>query len=121
MTYLAMDNFEFAMTGYGLAPLVKALECLDMKYSTIEGWRNDNGVLHLYWSLTLDLPNQLIIPVKPSSMAAMIEAWLQAQTYPREPDHDGHNSKGWKLATHKGTGLWSLAFTVQPVWAMHGK
>jgi hypothetical protein len=121
MTHLAMDNFEFTMTGYGMVALIKALECVDMRYSKVEGWKKTGNELCMFWAANGETTNQLIIPVKPSSMVAMIEAWLQAQTYPPEPDHDGSNSKGWKITTKRDAKPWSFAFTIEPCWAMHGK
>lgn len=50
--------------------------------------------------------------------------WLAEVKYPKEPDHDGDNERGWRLRTdeqgHSGEDLYSIA-VVAPVWIMYGK
>lgn len=50
--------------------------------------------------------------------------WLAETDYPKEPDHDGDNGKGWKV--HLGqwgrvTDDWHSFVGVLPEWAMYGK
>lgn len=51
--------------------------------------------------------------------------WLEgAAVYGGEPDHDGDNSKGWRVwneAWGHVDNQWQACLAIQPVWAMHGK
>lgn len=56
--------------------------------------------------------------------AEFARRWLADTEYPKQPDHDGDNSKGWRVYNeawgHIGN-YWSAIIAVQPTWAMHGK
>lgn len=51
--------------------------------------------------------------------------WLQKAEYPREPDHDGDNKKGWLLRTDGWGQVEGLDYhyfvSVEPTWIMFGK
>jgi hypothetical protein len=74
-----------------------------------------------------DAKDMVAFPVAlPMSTCAEITFnWLQAATYPREPDHDGDNEKGWRCYTGDWgqiDGLSHGAFlAVEPFWIMFGK
>lgn len=64
-------------------------------------------------------------PLNAERCADVAFDWLSAQTYPRQPDHDGDNDKGWLLSTGAwgqvdGHGYHSF-MSVKPCWIMFGK
>jgi len=126
MTYLAMDNFKFIMTGYGSVAMNAALSCLAFKYPKIAAWEKGTDAsgdyLWFLWSPDSNPASQeLIVPISPTSMCPLIEAWLAGAKYPSEPDHDGSNSRGWRISTEGRAGNWQRAFCIRPEWAEHGK
>lgn len=126
MTHLAMDNFEFTMTGYGSVPLKAALACVGYAHSKISGYSagfdGDQPYIWFSWTeVARPLTNSLPVDLHPVDLLGIIEIWLQDQKYPREPDHDGSNSKGWRITTAGKDGEWHRAFKVTPEWAWHGK
>lgn len=57
-------------------------------------------------------------------MANWVEMWLANEAnYPKEPDHDGSNTKGWRVYVN----AWGVIpdygsfVAVEPHWIMHGK
>jgi hypothetical protein len=61
----------------------------------------------------------------PDRCADMAWDWLQKSEYPRQPDHDGDNKKGWLLRTDgwgevDGFG-YQYFIAVEPMWIMFGK
>lgn len=51
--------------------------------------------------------------------------WLQVASYPKEPDHDGHNRKGW-FCTNDGRGViehygYRAMLAIEPHWVEFGK
>lgn len=56
--------------------------------------------------------------------ADIAQRWLSEQDFGREPDHDGHNQKGWRVVT----GNWGhvcgdryAICAILPWWAAYGK
>jgi hypothetical protein len=118
-----MDNFHFDMTSRGADALKKALQLFDPQVRRMTGYSTSGNKLVLYWG---DSPQatKLPFPMTLEQAADFAVGWLAHADYGREPDHDGSNSKGWRL--HCDT--WGIvdgdhyAFAaIQPVWAMHGK
>ncbi len=67
-----------------------------------------------------------------SSIADQCYAWLKNAEYPEEPDHDGSNSRGWRITNsvhkiaHEGhnqyaPGGFYVVFTIYPTWIEYGK
>jgi len=66
------------------------------------------------------------LPFKLDYIAAAdwAERWLAEQDYGPEPDHDGSNSKGWRVYNEDWGHVDGCGYSfcaVQPDWAMHGK
>ncbi len=63
----------------------------------------------------------------PEFIASHIEIWLNDQMleYPPEPDHDGHNSRGWYMYTegwgHIEPYHYPAFLAIEPHWIMYGK
>ena len=61
----------------------------------------------------------------PDTSAILVKQWLDdVAVYPEEPDHDGSNSKGWRLFNEK----WgkvndedAAICAIEPEWLWHGK
>jgi len=56
---------------------------------------------------------------------AFVRGWLAHKAdYGPEPDHDGHNKRGWRIFTenwgHVAGHVYAIV-GVQPAWAMYGK
>ncbi|MEY8801939.1 hypothetical protein AB9K35_16645 [Leisingera sp. XS_AS12] len=65
------------------------------------------------------------VPLEADRCAEIAFDWLQAQTYPAQPDHDGDNKEGWLLWNDgwgqvDGHGYHSFC-AVRPTWIMFGK
>lgn len=67
---------------------------------------------------------QFLAPVGYEAAASAVKAWLDAQDYANEPDHDGDNSRGWRIYNeewgHIGTYRGAIC-AIEPAWLMHGK
>lgn len=77
----------------------------------------------LYWTFSdnmIPFPG----PLDAEQVESMIRAWLAEAPYGLEPDHDGHNTKGWRVYNeawgHVNT-EWQAFVAIEPVWLMHGK
>ena len=76
----------------------------------------------------------LIAPLDDAdAIALQVQSWLKTVEYGRQPDHDGDNSKGFRLLGAKGPAMypadswrscdWDFysVLTVQPKWIEYGK
>lgn len=55
---------------------------------------------------------------------SFVQGWLQNAEYGRQPDHDGSNSKGWRVYNEAWGHVsddWAAFVAIEPVWALHGK
>lgn len=84
--------------------------------------------LAFFWSTPKGEINDAAHPfiVKPSNLtlALMIDAWLTETEFPQQPDHDGSNSRGWRIYNETWghvEGSFYGCFAVEPRWQMHGK
>ena len=124
-----MDNFQVKVVSYGDDHLEAAI-CLCL---------NENDRVQA-WSINEDAPWQLCLfgwvsdsdkekvtrlpsPMDRKTIIAFVKGWLREQSYLKEPDHDGSNSKGFTVTNGAKDGWAShgLVLTVEPCWAMHGK
>lgn len=80
----------------------------------------------LFWS-DFDGKNymqRLPAPMTATETVPFVKAWLGSANYGHEPDHDGDNTKGWRVYNESWghIGQWHSAFAaIEPVWLMHGK
>lgn len=80
-------------------------------------------ILHWYGEDNKNL-TPFLSPVDFEAATVSVRAWLKAQDYANEPDHDGDNSKGWRIfneawgyvGDHRGA-----ICAVETAWLMHGK
>lgn len=117
-----MDNFQFDMTAEGDDKLRAALALFT--HDTVTGYSvTGNRKLVFYWSDS-DRAHKLPFPMTLAQAADFAIGWLEHADYGDEPDHDGSNSKGWRIYCegwgHVGD-AWQAFVAIEPVWAMHGK
>ncbi len=122
-----MDNFRIDITSEGVTDFDQALQ---IAFAHAPGrkathYQKDTGRgFLLFWN---DEPGaiELPTPLRCAAAADLIWAWLEGEAdYGQPPDHDGDNSKGWRVYNEDWgfAGDWRCCFVaVQPVWAMHGK
>lgn len=60
----------------------------------------------------------LPFPHEASDCARLLRGWLKGAPYGKQPDHDGHNNKGWKIKTPDS---WSAILVCHPRWIVYGK
>lgn len=118
-----MDNFQFDMTSQGSETLKQALCLFNPPGRTVSGYSTDGTKLVLYWGNSSHA-TRLPFPMTLEQAADFAAGWLDHAQYGSEPDHDGDNSKGWRLYCDSWgrVGGDDFAFAaVEPVWAMYGK
>lgn len=118
------DNFQFDITG---APLKQCLDIaiLGAPGKKVVGWRVDEkpNRLVLYWSNN-EGATPLPAPLSGEALLGFVQAWLESVEYGSEPDHDGSNSRGWRVYNEQWgqvAGNFYAFAAIEPVWLMHGK
>lgn len=135
------DNFHFDLTD---VPMGLCLQVAFGRYRKAIGWSEEpltpgvgpdatpSGVwgarqatkrLVLFWA---DHPTMTRFPAQMNATQAepFILAWLGEAAYGREPDHDGDNSKGFRIYNEDwghAAGHWEAFMSVEPIWLLHGK
>jgi len=142
-----MNNFGIDITAEGQETLLKAIEiafahnapgqCMEsyhlskLESSEYNGLpKNVDGrkAIILRWTKTEKVaeggPVNLPFKLDPRGAADFARRWLAEQDYGQEPDHDGHNGKGWRIITgnwgHIGDDHYAIC-AILPWWAMYGK
>lgn len=70
---------------------------------------------------------RFVAPLSAEHATIQARLWLESlpdECWGCEPDHDGHNRKGWRVFVEtwgRVAGLWGTIVAVQPAWAMYGK
>lgn len=142
-----MDNFKIDIVAESQESLLKALEIAfahnapghKMQSYHITKLVSDvyNGIpkdidgrtaLVLRWTteekISENGPINLPSKFDAKGSADIAQRWLSEQDFGREPDHDGHNEKGWRIVT----GNWGhvcgdryAICAILPWWAAYGK
>ena len=142
-----MDNFKIDVIAETQDTLVKALEIafahnapghkmgsyhvtklVSSVYNGIPEGVDGRTAIVLRWTtadkLTEDGPINLPFKLDAKGAADFAQRWLAEQDFGREPGHDGHNNKGWRVVT----GDWGhvcedryAVCAVLPWWAAYGK
>jgi len=85
----------------------------------------DEDGLILLWSEDERLKSQpLPYPMDVAMAIPFVWNWLLQATYPRQPDHDGSNGKGWTFHRNGWGHVASSHYAIvgiKPTWAMYGK
>lgn len=120
-----MDNFHFDITSEGDAHLLIALKLALTNYKATHFLVQDTDpkTLILLWHQEGNaLP--FLTSLKAEALLPMVLDWTKQTPWPREPDHDGSNTQGWRVFNeawgHVHGHIYAIC-GVQPAWAMHGK
>ncbi len=117
-----VDNFRIDITSD--KSIGDAMKLAFGGYKHAVGYRIDaeKGMI-FYWSIS---KNMTPFPFKMDAEGAahFVLRWLKEADYGQEPDHDGHNGRGWRLYNEDWGHIsneWQAFVAIQPVWAMYGK
>lgn len=122
-----MDNFHIDISAEGVTLFDQAMQ---IAFSQAPGRKATHYLKHsekgfvLFWHEeggAIELPT----PMRVEAAADLVWAWLEGEAdYGKQPDHDGDNSKGWRVYNEEYgfVGNYRCSFVaIQPVWAEHGK
>ncbi len=142
-----MDNFKIDIVAESQESLLKALEIafahnapghkmqsyhvtklVSDVYNGIPNDIDGRTALVLRWTTAEKIsengPINLPSKFDAKGSADIAQRWLLEQDFGREPDHDGHNEKGWRVVT----GSWGhvcgdryAICAILPWWAAYGK
>lgn len=125
------DNFRFDITawrGHYKDGRDVLLDCMNLAFSgqTATHWSATSKRLILFWIAPDQRFNAqaLICKTSAAGMAPMVREWLAAAEYGPEPDHDGSNSKGWRIFNEAWGHVEGESYAIcgiEPAWLMHGK
>lgn len=120
------DNAEIKIVDEGLDNLTLAFQIAFCKYSKgAEGYSVGKNELVFYWTNPkVETFTKLPFKMDYKKAAQFAFDWLEQVDYPKEPNHDGSNGKGWVVyRDYCGhvNGHWSAIVAVKPNWAMYGK
>lgn len=119
-----MDNFHIDVTSMGEPAFRAALGLC--RWPKVTGYRIGPGArIVLYWTSSsakdyVALPYWMTL----DQAATFVLGWLEQVDYCKEPDHDGSNSKGWRMYCEDWGHVDSDPYAfiaIEPTWAMHGK
>lgn len=128
-----MDNRQFCVNGSGKELLAA---CLNLAFRT--KWDRTKAVgymitkkhgMILLWA-EKDGMNPFPCKLDATSCLGVIWEWLESnpevdyESWDADADHDGHNSKGWKVYCEDWghvNGMWEAFIAIKPVCLWHGK
>lgn len=134
-----MDNKIFNVNGGEDDLLVQALSLAfrqNGRGTKAVAWKcsEEHGMI-LFWTES-NLPvgaNKFMSPLDAVQCANEVIAWLKTEqaegfninySWDMDQDHDGHNSKGWRVYKedwgHVG-GMWQAICAIRPAYMWHGK
>lgn len=83
-------------------------------------WREIDGKLVFYRSYDPDHDRAVRLPCDTlggDMLTPLVVAWLAKRGYPPKPEHDGSNTKGWRVRSFG----YDAMFSVEPYWLEHHK
>lgn len=89
------------------------------KEGTVSHWLVEDGAMIFGWHESLKGSVPLPVPMTKEQVADLILGWLKSQPYPKEPDIDGHCSKGWQVYQPRAD--FYETFAVRPYWMEYHK
>jgi hypothetical protein len=125
-----MDNFHIDVTSNNPDLLSKVMEIgFSNNSKKAVGYVIRDNTMIFLWSGYENLPDAVMFPFQMdyNGAADFVSRWLASlnvDAYGPEPDHDGHNSKGWRVfneAWGHVYGIRAAMVGVKPTWAWHGK
>lgn len=99
---------------------------------TVCGWSekiNEQGTpkLILFWTESTREgynPFPYALENKSRVLGKFLKGWLKQCQYPPQPDHDGHNERGFRIYNNEWghvDGMYQAFLAIEPAWAMYGK
>ncbi len=119
-----MDNFSFSITSVDRPSFEGGISLAFRDYKAIGYAITPKNGLVFFWADTVKPDTYVALPFKLDAKGAadFAERWLAEQDYGREPDHDGHNRKGYTIeAGWNRFEWWSALCSITPTWAEFGK
>lgn len=134
-----MDNFRIDITCNNETALLKAFEIAFTQYKAATHYvvRGDPPTERADWSghpkgrrlifmWSDGVEDAVALPFKLDAVGAcdFARRWLAEADYGKQPDHDGSNSKGWRVYNEAWGHVEDVRraiVAVAPAWAMHGK
>lgn len=121
-----MDNFKIEIVHETEKVFFKAFEIVCSKYTEATHYSIENNCLIFYWT---DVKNSEIVKKLPFSlkndqMARFAFDWLKQAEYPRQPDHDGINKKGYVIYNESWSQvgeMYQAFIAIKPMWVVYGK
>ena len=133
-----MDNRIFNVNGSGKQLLLQVLTIAFLQEgdnTTAKGYsiNKERGMI-LFWAERKQDPNYTSFPakLKPAELIEIVWVWLNSEEADQieckeddsDFDHDGHNSKGWRVFC-EGWGhvdsKWEAFIAIKPAFMWHGK
>jgi hypothetical protein len=120
-----MDNFHIDITSKGPLAAAMAIAFGNGPNMRAVGYRLslEKGLIFYQYDSSKRM-TPLPFKLDAAGAADFATRWLAEADYGPEPDHDGHNSKGWRLYCEDWghvDGEYQAFVAVKPAWAMHGK
>ena len=117
------DYPRLIITGKSKERLIAAMNFLENNKAS--GYYLDKNKLVYFWT-DHDLSTKFPVLMSLEACSHIAFEWLkETADYGKEPDHDGSNSKGWKISIDawghiEGFG-WQAFVRIEPYWIMCGK
>lgn len=124
---MSADNFHFDITG------AKLFDCLNIAFLgspsgkathwIVEEKEGNPQRLLLGWNKDKDM-TPFPAPMSVEECEPFILSWLRTVDYRKELDHDGDNSKGWRIYNEswgKINGYTYSFVAIEPIWLIYGK
>lgn len=115
------------VNGEGLSRLKQAMKLLDTWETnklTVSGFTVEDNRIILF-QYEHDSMTPFPTPMSLDFAATIAYEWVVNANYPKEPDHDGDNKKGWRLYKeswgHIDNYGWQSMCAVEPMWIEYGK
>lgn len=128
------DNYHFDITawqGHYTNGRDMLEECLRIAFAEYDNgatyWSSHNKKrLVLYWRDPSGVNGAVAFmgATGPGVVTPLVRQWLSNAEYPKEPNHDGSNSKGWRIFNEDWAqvdGEPAAICAIEPAWLMHGK
>lgn len=124
-----MDNFKIDIISDNRETLLMAMKIAFMNNGgPTKGYviTDEYGLIFLRYPSSTKGMHEIPFPFSMDAEMATEFAlhWLRECEYGQEPDHDGHNKKGWRLYVKDWSMVgqyWNSICAVKPQWTMYGK
>jgi hypothetical protein len=118
-----IDGSKRGATHYAIRPVAEAVKDAEKPY--LDRSAKSLRLVFFEYHGNAPKPDMVAMPFLLDAEAAydFARRWLAQAEYPRQPDHDGDNERGWRIYNED----WGhvdgddAIIAVSPVWAMYGK